>query len=89
MKQWTFGKQIGMGILLLFASGALTAVLHNSVFLNLAWILYGLLYGLLFVIHPVYPEQAKFRYSEEGAQKIARMAGLICIAIGLITEFGV
>lgn len=70
---------------MLFASGALTAVLHNSVFLNLAWILYG----LLFVIHPVYPEQVKFRYSEEGAQKIARMAGLTCIAIGLITEFGV
>ena len=59
MKQWTFGKQIGIGMI------------------------------LLFVIHPVYPEQAKFRYSEEGAQKIARMAGLICIAIGLITEFGV
>ena len=85
MKQWTFGKQIGMGMVLLFASGILAAVLHNSVFLNLAWILYG----LLFVIHPVYPEQAKLRYSEEGAQKIARMAGLICIAIGLITEFGV
>ena len=85
MKQWTFGKQIGMGIMLLFASGCLAAVLHNSVFLNLAWILYG----LLFVIHPVCPEQAKLRYSEEGAQKIARMAGLICIAIGLITEFGV
>ena len=85
MKQWTFGKQIGMGMILLFASGVLAAVLHNSVFLNLAWILYG----LLFVIHPVCPEQAKLRYSEEGAQKIARMAGLICIAIGLITEFGV
>ena len=85
MKQWTFGKQIGMGMILLFASGVLAAVLHDSVFLNLAWILYG----LLFVIHPVYPEQAKFRYSEEGAQKITRMAGPICIAIGLITEFGV
>ena len=85
MKQWTFGKQIGMGMILLFASGCLAAVLYNNIFLNLAWILYG----LLFVIHPVYPEPAKFRYSEEGAQKIARMAGLICIAIGLITEFGV
>lgn len=85
MKQWTFQKQIGMGILLLFASGILAAVLHNSIFLNLAWILYG----LLFVVHPVYPEQAKLRYSEDTAQKAARMAGLICIAIGLITEFGV
>lgn len=85
MKQWTFGKQIGMGMILLFICGILAAVLHNSIFLNLAWILYG----LLFVIHPVYPEQAKFRYGEEGSQKIARMAGLICIAIGLITQFGV
>lgn len=84
MKQWTFQKQIGMGILLLFASGILAAVLHNGVFLNLAWILYG----LLFVVHPVYPEQAKLRYSEDTAQKAARTAGLICIAIGLITEFG-
>ena len=83
MKQWTFGKQIGIGILLLFASGALTAVLHNSVFLNLAWILYG----LLFVIHPVYPEQAKLRYSEEGAKKLARITGLACILIGLNTRF--
>lgn len=83
MKQWTFQKQIGIGILLLFASGALTAVLHNSVFLNLAWILYG----LLFVIHPVYPEQAKFRYSEEGAKKLARITGLACILIGLNTRF--
>ena len=40
MKQWTFGKQIGMGMVLLFASGILAAVLHNSVFLNLAWSLY-------------------------------------------------
>ena len=85
MKQWTFGKQIGLGMILLFASGILAAVLHNSIFLNLAWILYG----LLFVIHPVYSEQAKFRYGEEVAQKIARMAGLICIAIGLITQFGI
>ena len=83
MKQWTFGKQIGMGIMLLFASGCLAAVLHNSVFLNLAWILYG----LLFVIHPAYPEQAKLRYSEEGAKKLARMAGLACILIGLNTRF--
>ena len=36
MKQWTFGKQIGMGMVLLFASGCLAAVLHNTVFLNLA-----------------------------------------------------
>ena len=85
MKQWTFGKQIGMGMILLFICGILAAVLHNSIFLNLAWILYG----LLFVIHPVYPEQAKFRYSEEGATTIDRIAGLICIAIGLITQFGV
>ena len=68
---------------MLFASGALTAVLHNSIFLNLAWILYG----LLFVIHPVYPEQAKFRYSEEGAKKLARITGLACILIGLNTRF--
>ena len=68
---------------MLFASGALTAVLHNSVFLNLAWILYG----LLFVIHPVYPEQAKLRYSEEGAKKLARITGLACILIGLNTRF--
>ena len=26
MKQWTFGKQIGMGMILLFASGVLAAV---------------------------------------------------------------
>lgn len=85
MKQWTFQKQLSIGILLLFISGILAAVLHNGVFLNLVWILYG----LLFVIHPVYPEQAKLRYSEETAQKAARIAGLVCIAIGLITQFGV
>lgn len=85
MKQWTFQKQIGLGMVLLIASGLLAGIFHNGIFLNLAWILYG----LLFVIHPVYPEQAKLRYSEETAQKIARIAGLICVAIGLITKFGV
>lgn len=50
MRQWTFQKQITIGILLLFVSGILAAILHHGVFLNLAWILYG----LLFVIHPVY-----------------------------------
>ena len=44
---------------------ALPLCFTTTFFLNLAWILYG----LLFVIHPVYPEQAKFRYSEEGAQR--------------------
>ena len=85
MRQWTFQKQITIGILLLFVSGILAAILHHGVFLNLAWILYG----LLFVIHPIYPEQARFRYSEEAAQKIARIAGFVCIAIGLISKFGV
>lgn len=85
MKQWTFQKQICIGMVLLVASGLLTAILHTGIFLNLAWILYG----LLFVAHPVYPEQAKLRYSKEAAQKIARIAGLVCIAIGLISKFGV
>ena len=35
------------------------------------------------------PQEMPPPYHTEGAQKIARMAGLICIAIGLITEFGV
>ena len=66
MKQWTFQKQIAIGILLLFVSGILAAILHNGVFLNLAWILYG----LLFAIHPVYPEQARLRYSKaDGGQQ--------------------
>lgn len=85
MRQWTFQKQIGIGMVLLIASGLLAAIFHTEIFLNLAWILYG----LLFVIHPIYPEQARFRYSEEAAQKIARIAGFVCIAIGLISKFGV
>ena len=80
MKVLTFKKQIAFGIVLVILAGVLTSVCHNGIFFNVAWVIYG----LLFLVNPVYPE-----HFHEGKGKLgARIAGMICVIIGLITKFG-
>lgn len=58
----------------------LAFVFHNGIFSNIAWIMYG----LFFIINPVYPE----KYIIERKGEIgARIAGIICIIVGLLTRF--
>lgn len=70
MKILTFKRQIILEIILIIIGNMLAFVFHNGIFTNIVWIMYG----LLFIINPVYPEQ----YIIERKGKIgARIAGII------------
>ena len=81
MEKLTFKRQLFLGIVLIIAGNILAFIFRKGIFSNIAWILYG----LLFIINPVYPE----RYRDNGGKaKIAvRIAGIVCIIVGLITRF--
>ena len=86
MKKWqlTFKRQVLVGIGLIILSGILSQVFHHGIFHNIAWILYG----LLFIFHPVWPEG--WDYGDPArVKKSCRIGGAICILIGLMIRFGV
>ena len=85
MRKITFKIQIYIGLALLLVCFILAAVFQKNIFLNTAWVVYG----LLFVINPVYPNQIKNKANQKRNKTYARIAGLICIIIGLITRFGI
>ena len=80
MGKLTFKRQIILGIILIIAGNMLAFVLHKGIFSNIMWIIYG----LLFVINPVYPERSG--YNEKKAKMGARTAGIVCIIFGFITR---
>ena len=84
MKRLTFRLQICIGLGIFCLCIALGQLLHNGIFHNLAWILYG----LLFLLHPVWP-QSWWAADEKKMRRGARLAGVIAIIIGIITRFGV
>ena len=51
MKNWTFGQQFAVLLGIAVVCSILSFVTRISWFHNLGW----LLYGLLFVVHPVWP----------------------------------
>lgn len=79
MRSLTFQRQIVLGIVLIIVGNLLAFTFHNGIFSNIMWILYG----LLFILNPVYPEQSDSKKGKKGA----RIAGIICIAVGLLTRF--
>ena len=80
-KKLTFQNQIFLGVVLIAAANALAFILHLGIFTNIAWILYG----LLFLINPVYP---KWYHGEREKAKLgARIAGVLCILVGFLTRF--
>lgn len=54
MRSLTFQRQIVLGIVLIIVGNLLAFTFHNGIFSNIMWILYG----LLFILNPVYPEQS-------------------------------
>ena len=80
-KRFTFNIQLLCGVMIAIVSCALSFALHKSIFMNVAWIIYG----LMWIIHPVCPKGFDAR---RGIQ-LARAAGVICIAVGLIVKFGI
>ena len=51
MKNWTFGQQFAVLLVVLVVCNVLSFATRIGWFHNLGW----LLYGLLFVVHPVWP----------------------------------
>ena len=85
MKRFTFKKQMHLAIAIFLLASLLSFILHKGFFFNIAWIIYG----LIFIENPVYPEFLACRYAPEKLEQRIRIAGVICIVIGLISRFGV
>lgn len=48
-----FKKQILLGVILVILANILAFALHQGLFSHIAWVIYG----LLWIMHPVYSEQ--------------------------------
>lgn len=81
MEKLTFKRQLSLGIVLIIAGNILAFIFRKGIFSNIAWILYG----LLFIINPVYPE--RYRDNGKKAKVAARIAGIVCIIVGVTTRF--
>jgi len=77
----TFKQQVFIGIILIIAGNVLALILHKGLFVNIAWILYG----LILILNPVYPE--KYSNDEKRAKLGSRIAGIICILAGILTRY--
>ena len=80
-KRFTFKAQLLCGVMIAIASCTLSSALHKSIFINVAWIIYG----LMWIFHPVCPED----FDEKRGNQLARVAGVVCMTIGLIVKFGI
>lgn len=81
MRKITFKRQVFIGIMLIAVGNILALILHEGLCANIAWVLYG----LVLIINPVYPE----RYSND-TQKTKwgiRLAGIICVLVGVLTQY--
>ena len=77
----TFKKQVRLGIMLIVVGNILALFLHKGLFANLAWVLYG----LILILNPVYPQ--KYSNNIKKAKWGSRIAGIICILIGILTRY--
>ncbi len=85
MKRLTFKQQLLCGIILVILGNSLAFAFHKGIFANIAWIVYG----VLFIVNPVYPDRLKHSLGERKAKRSMRITGMICIIIGLLTRFDV
>ena len=81
IRKITFKQQIFIGIILIIVGNVLALFLQKGLFANIAWVLYG----LILILNPVYPE----RYSNDvrKAKLGSRIAGIICILAGILTRY--
>lgn len=87
LNKFTFAQQWWLAFGIMLCCAALATFLKQGIFANLGW----MLAGLLFILHPVCPEMAKWRYrnDEERMKRDFRIAGAVIFAIGLMIRFGV
>lgn len=81
MKKITFKQQVFIGIILIVAGNVLALFLHKGLFANIAWVLYG----LILILNPVYPE--KYSNDVKRAKLGSRIAGIICVLAGTLTRY--
>lgn len=84
MKNWTFGQQFAVLLGIAVVCSILSFVTRIGWFHNLGW----LLYGLLFLAHPVWPRS----WDYAGHDKLrlgCRIGGGLMILVALVTRFGV
>lgn len=83
MEKLSFDKLVVVGIVLIVAANGLAFLFHAGILVNLAWIVYG----TLALLHPVCPARWQNSDREKNAILGVRIAGILCIAIGLLTRF--
>ncbi len=81
MKKLSFKHQIWLGAAVFILCLVLSHVLHIGWIHNLGWIIYG----LLFIVNPVPPENVSGEPRKLKAY--ARIAGVIAVAIGLLVRY--
>lgn len=82
MKHWTFKTQLLAGTALIVSGCVCGTVLHRSLPANIACALYG----LLFVVHPVYPKMWNYMEPRKLALSI-RIAGGAVMLVSLFLRF--
>lgn len=83
MEKLTFDRLVAIGVVLILIANVLAFLLHAGFLVNLAWVVYG----ALCLVHPVCPGRWKNSEREKKAVLGVRIAGILCIAIGLLTRF--
>lgn len=81
MEKLTFKNQLILGVAILLAGFACASATKIPACANVGCIMYG----FLFVIHPVWPERAR----NPRMALYMRLTGVVIILLGLIGRFGV
>lgn len=79
MFKLTFRNQIILGILMMMACYICADIFQQASFVNAATVVYG----LLFVIHPVYPESV----TNPRMKLYMRLTGLFIVILGLLSRY--
>lgn len=84
MRKLTFKIQMYISIGILICCFLLATFTKQSLFSNAGWIIYG----LFFIINPVWPDTWDWR-DHNKLRLGCRIAGVLAILVGLLTRFGV
>ncbi|HWQ76681.1 MAG TPA: oxidoreductase membrane subunit [Syntrophomonas sp.] len=82
MKKVTFKQQIYFGLAIVILGFVLSSIFKQGLFSNAGVIIYG----LLFIINPVFPANCE---NVPRIRLYMRLAGFIVVVLGLMTRFGV
>lgn len=78
----TFEKQIKIGLTVMIIGFVLHFFTNKGLFINIAWIING----LLFIVNHAPPE--KYRY-HPNMRKYLRITGVVIFILGIITRFNI